>query len=481
MSLLYHSMLYTRVPKFEELRSNEQELYHYDKDIYNKSARKGGKSLYFAKSGETGETWVPLIEKAYAKLHGNYSHITDGQECDAVEDLTGCVFTLNHQVVFLGSNSIRSNNHLRLEASQPSSKAKTSSTPTVSGPKNSYAQTKTVSSVAHSTASTLAGTATKPSSKVSWATTLTPSCVQSKSRARGLSSSGTPGASRSGLAGGRMARKSGRASGWKRCLSLDMCLEMTGSSLWNVGAHYRRHSERYWQRTNVALCDQIRTGWTASRRLIGRCCSTRAGLCPRNGSAYQLSLSLLLGLTVTSRVSVCPPQLDIYPQPTSPYLVTFSISGPTHAVIVLSQIDSRYFRDLAGKAKWSLDYVLVKEGEKEPIAEVAHSEFHLRSVNLEVQLEAGNYIVYVRLDRSIKQTEVRRWLSSRVPWIWLIGLVLCSRTLRKLMRTSCANCPGLWLLERKANLLRQVSLITYFSLLNGELTEMSSNLDFKKE
>jgi hypothetical protein len=60
-------------------------------------------------------------------------------------------------------------------------------------------------------------------------------------------------------------------------------------------------------------------------------------------------------------------------------------------------------------------------------------------------------------------------------------LVLCSRTLRKLMRTSCANCPGLWLLERKANLLRQVSLITYFSLLNGELTEMSSNLDFKKE
>lgn len=87
--LVSFSMLYTRVPKYEELKSSEQELYHYDKDIYNKSARKGGKSLYFAKSGTAGETWVPLIEKAYAKLHGNYSHLLAGQECDAIEDLTG--------------------------------------------------------------------------------------------------------------------------------------------------------------------------------------------------------------------------------------------------------------------------------------------------------------------------------------------------------------------------------------------------------
>ncbi|KAF8797366.1 cysteine proteinase [Phlegmacium glaucopus] len=72
---------------------SEQELYHYDMDIYNKSARKGGKSLYFAKSGTAGDTWVPLIEKAYAKLHGNYSHALGGQECDAIEDLTGGVST----------------------------------------------------------------------------------------------------------------------------------------------------------------------------------------------------------------------------------------------------------------------------------------------------------------------------------------------------------------------------------------------------
>jgi hypothetical protein len=85
-------MLYTRVPKYEELKPSEQELYHYDKELFNRSARKGGKTLYFAKSGRAGETWVPLIEKAYAKLHGNYSHLLGGQECDAIEDLTGYDF-----------------------------------------------------------------------------------------------------------------------------------------------------------------------------------------------------------------------------------------------------------------------------------------------------------------------------------------------------------------------------------------------------
>ena len=53
-------------PKYEELKPNEQELYHSDKDIYNKFAGKGGKSLYLARSGTAGETWIPLIEKAYA-------------------------------------------------------------------------------------------------------------------------------------------------------------------------------------------------------------------------------------------------------------------------------------------------------------------------------------------------------------------------------------------------------------------------------
>lgn len=93
----FNSLLYTSVPKFEELTYTEREIYHEDKDQYNRTARKGGKSLYFAKSGTTGETWVPLVEKAYAKLHGDYFSISGGKALEAVEDLTGYVHRYNDQ------------------------------------------------------------------------------------------------------------------------------------------------------------------------------------------------------------------------------------------------------------------------------------------------------------------------------------------------------------------------------------------------
>ena len=79
------------MPKYEELSSSEQELYRGDRDTYNKISRHGAKGLYFARSGTEGETWVPLIEKAYAKLHGDYASLVGGSPSEAVEDLSGYV------------------------------------------------------------------------------------------------------------------------------------------------------------------------------------------------------------------------------------------------------------------------------------------------------------------------------------------------------------------------------------------------------
>jgi Calpain family cysteine protease len=39
----------------------------------------------------SNETWVPLIEKAYAKFYGNYSYLSFGLTMHAMEDLTGGV------------------------------------------------------------------------------------------------------------------------------------------------------------------------------------------------------------------------------------------------------------------------------------------------------------------------------------------------------------------------------------------------------
>lgn len=92
-------MLCTNIPHYEQLNTAEKGLYHDDRSRYNKVARKGGKALTFAKSGSHGETWVPLIEKAYAKFYGNFSHLEGGFTREALEDLTGGVATMLHTKV----------------------------------------------------------------------------------------------------------------------------------------------------------------------------------------------------------------------------------------------------------------------------------------------------------------------------------------------------------------------------------------------
>ncbi|KAF8519740.1 cysteine proteinase [Hysterangium stoloniferum] len=74
-----------------ELFPPGQNLYHDDKYLYQKIARRGSKTLYFARSAQENETWVPLIEKAYAKFHGDYESLNGGSTCEALEDMTGFV------------------------------------------------------------------------------------------------------------------------------------------------------------------------------------------------------------------------------------------------------------------------------------------------------------------------------------------------------------------------------------------------------
>ena len=83
-------------------------------------------------------------------------------------------------------------------------------------------------------------------------------------------------------------------------------------------------------------------------------------------------------------------------------------------MIVLSKLDDRYFRDLCGRANWTMDFNLVREGERTPIASSNHSFLFRRSVNLEATLEAGTYHVYVRLDRALATYRVSRFLTGDI-------------------------------------------------------------------
>jgi hypothetical protein len=58
---------------------------------YKKCHQTGSEALYFASCAHENETWLPLLEKAYAKVHGDYEAINGGISGEAVEDLTGGV------------------------------------------------------------------------------------------------------------------------------------------------------------------------------------------------------------------------------------------------------------------------------------------------------------------------------------------------------------------------------------------------------
>lgn len=50
---------------------------------YRRTCQSGSRALYFAQCSSENETWLPLLEKAYAKAHGDFNAIQGG--------FTGCV------------------------------------------------------------------------------------------------------------------------------------------------------------------------------------------------------------------------------------------------------------------------------------------------------------------------------------------------------------------------------------------------------
>jgi hypothetical protein len=109
-------------------------------------------------------------------------------------------------------------------------------------------------------------------------------------------------------------------------------------------------------------------------------------------------------------------------------VVTFSVTEDGPAVIVLSQLDDRYFSEISGYSQWTLEFVVYRKGRfcillpaetypvtdapaSDPYASSAHTIFWRRSINVELDnLEAGDYVVHVRLDR--------RHIRNRVSLIW---------------------------------------------------------------
>lgn len=60
-------------------------------EAYRKIYQTNSGSLYFAQCQHPQETWLPLLEKSYAKAHGDFASIEGGFGGEGIEDLTGGV------------------------------------------------------------------------------------------------------------------------------------------------------------------------------------------------------------------------------------------------------------------------------------------------------------------------------------------------------------------------------------------------------
>ncbi|KAF9449391.1 cysteine proteinase [Macrolepiota fuliginosa MF-IS2] len=334
-TVIIDDLLFTRVPKWEELTRPEQELYHFDKTRYNSSARHGGKTLYFASSGSQGETWVPLIEKAYAKLHGNYSHLNGGSTCEGIEDLTGQVMGVSS---ILQTKDILDTDKFWSEELLRANKDRlfACSFNDLSNSRNGLANIRVEGLVGNHAYSVLRAVECKGKRFV-------------------------------------VVRNP-----WGRT-------EWTGP--WSDGA-------REWTKEWLGILDDLGHVFGDDGQFVMEYknwldCFSHIDRTILFDSSWMMSSQWL--------------RVPCRPLPTAwsygDVSFSFTLPAPTLTVLVLSRLDERYFRDISARSYWNLNFVLVKEGEKEPLAESAHVLFWARSANLEIELEAGKYFVYVRIDR----------------------------------------------------------------------------------
>ncbi|KAJ7589466.1 cysteine proteinase [Mycena floridula] len=331
VSVLIDDLLYTSIPKYDDLGPYEQGLYHNNKARYEELARKGTRSLLFARSGTEGETWVPLVEKAYAKLHGSYAALQDGRTCEAVEDITGGVTT------FIASKDIFDVDQFwtdeLLKANQDKDRlfacgysSYSINSPNGLIPNHAYAVLRAV--------------------EVNGKRFVIVRNPWGNSEWTGPWSDG--------------------AKEWEtEWLAL---LPEFGHKFGNDGEFVMEYNDwlKSWEQIDrVRLFD---SSWIKSSHWL-------------QVQARPLSSAWSYG-------DVC---------------FTISIPKDTSAIVVLSQVDSRYFKEISGRYIWTFNFQIFKKGETEPMEESNLSQPWTRSVNVELDLEAGEYIVHVRLDRPSTQ------------------------------------------------------------------------------
>ncbi|KAF8716653.1 Cysteine proteinase, partial [Rhizoctonia solani] len=339
IDVVIDDLLYTRIPKYEELWEDQKDLYHGDRERFEARARIGGKTLYFSRSKTENETWLPLLEKAYAKLNGDYQAIVGGFDAEAIEALTGGISTLTPIKDILDVNKF-------------------------------------------------------------WQELLN----VEKDRLFGCAIDGSRADEITGKRFVRIRNPWGKSE-WKGPWS-DGSKEWTGQWLTLLPELHHKFGDD--GEFLMEYKDFLKTWTTVERSRVF-------------DAGWKLSS---MWLNVTSRSYPCAWSFGDVSFCT---IVTLSVTKDSQASIILSRLNTRCFQDLSGYNDWSLDFVVYKKGapSEEHYARSYHNWFWQRVASVELDnLEAGDYVLHVRLDRkhirkkTYYQDSVEEWDSRKLSKVW---------------------------------------------------------------
>ncbi|KAJ5525556.1 Alpha/beta hydrolase fold-3 [Penicillium frequentans] len=325
---------------------------------YRRVWQTGSRALYFAQCVDPNETWLPLLEKAFAKAHGDYSAIEGGFVGEAIEDLTGGV-----------TSEILSNDILDKDRFWTEELMKVNE-------------------------EFLFGCGTGLFSN--W---LDPKYKGPPRDRKGISEN--------------------------HSYSIMEAREIKGKRLLRLRNPW---GKKEWHGAWGDGSEQ----WTAEwMELLGH----KFG----NDGFFWISYSdLLRKYQHFDRTRLFGPEWTITQQWTTlnvpwsadyhstKFIMNVTQGGPV--VIVLSQLDTRYFKGLAGEYTFVLKFRVQKEGEEEYMVRSHNSHFMDRSVNAEINLDPGRYHVLMKItafrNEEVEPTDaiVRRLASSRREKLVQVGL-----------------------------------------------------------